>query len=325
MNAGSAHHSTPPMNRLVALVACIPFVMTPGFGSPELELELQQSTNLADWQTVPVSPEMITPTGRLNVRTENHESLFFRMQIAHGESVMVPVEGGSLPALSGLGELAVNAFLIGRYEVTWTEWQAVRDWAAQNGYDIEEAGAGCEGDHPVHSVSWYDAVKWCNAKSEKEKRSPVYRHGGEVYRSGHSVPDFDPSADGFRLPTEAEWEFAARGGNLSEGHTYSGSDLLDSVAWHWANAAGAPCDMWGGRGTWPVGQKQANELGLHDMSGNVWEWCWDEDNGRRRLRGGSWGHDGTAGCALSARHAYFPSNSFDDYGLRLARSPEPSP
>lgn len=299
---------------LLAGMACGAFIV---------DLELQKSRDLVNWETVPMTPELMTEEGRLRLSTESPEPLFFRLRIEAGEAPsdkMVLVEGGTLPPVSDLGALAVDSFLIGRWEVTWKEWVAVREWADGHGYDIGGAGQGCADDHPVHSVSWFDAVKWCNAKSEMEEHDPVYTVAGETYRSGRAVPVFNRSADGYRLPTEEEWEFAARGGRQSQGYVFSGSDVLAEVAWHWANAGGAECDYWGTRGTWPVGQKQANELGLYDMSGNVWEWCWDQDNDRRRLRGGSWGFDGTEGCAVSRRHSYHPDNFFNDYGIRLARN-----
>jgi hypothetical protein len=100
---------------------------------------------------------------------------------------MVTVEGGELPATSGLGAWSVPTFAIARCEVTWDAWRKVRSWAAANGYDIGTAGAGCASDHPVHSVSWHDALKWCNAKSEMEDLTPVYKVAGEIYRTGAST------------------------------------------------------------------------------------------------------------------------------------------
>jgi formylglycine-generating enzyme required for sulfatase activity len=112
---------------------------------------------------------------------------------------------------------------------------------------------------PVSGVNWYDAVKYCNWLSEKEGLTPCYNVKGKL-------TECDFSADGYRLPTEAEWEYAARGGHKSQGYEYAGSNSVDDVGWYEGNSGGQ---------THPVGQKQPNELGLYDMSGNMWEWCWD--------------------------------------------------
>ena len=172
-------------------------------------------------------------------------------------------------------------------------------------------------DCPVAQVSWYDAVRFCNALSERVGLRPAYRFGQGL------TPNVDWDADGFRLPTEAEWECAAKAGTQD---IYAGGNDFNSVAWTDANSGGS---------THPVARKRANSWGLHDMSGNVGEWCWDVygdyTSGRatdpvgagtgslRVSRGGSWG--AAADFARAAkRSAYDPALRSNVLGLRIVKT-----
>jgi formylglycine-generating enzyme required for sulfatase activity len=230
---------------------------------------------------------------------------------------MIPVGGGVMPPDSELAGLRVEEFEVGKFPVMQEEWEWVRIWALAKGYELE-TGYGTGSSHPITHVSWYDAVKWCNAKSEHEILEPVYYMEGKTFRNGEFGPDgsrlitWHKKANGYRLPTEAEWEWAARGGPLSHGHTFSGSDHPEEVGWYDKNSNGAAK---------PVGLKSANELGLHDMSGNVWEWCWDMDQSgsAHRIRGGSWNHHAKNGT-VRYRISRSPETRYGVIGFRLARN-----
>jgi len=162
---------------------------------------------------------------------------------------------------------------------------------------------------PVEGVSWWDAVRFCNALSGREGLTPAYR----LHADADAEPDgveWDASAGGYRLPTEAEWEHACRAGTT--GARYG---LLDEIAWHRGNSHERIHE---------VGGRQPNAWGLHDMLGNVWEWCWDlydaEVYGSYRvLRGGGW-FDEPWSCRASVRRRSHPTFRIDDVGFRVARS-----
>jgi formylglycine-generating enzyme len=158
---------------------------------------------------------------------------------------------------------------------------------------------------PVEGVSWWDAVQFCNALSQRDGLTPAYR-----LHVDSAAAEWDTSADGYRLPTEAEWEHACRAGTT--GPRYG---RLDEVAWHQGNSGGQ---------IHPVGGKQPNGWGLYDMLGNVWDWCWDVYDAEvygtyRVLRGGGWADEHWS-CRASVRRRSHPTFRIDDVGFRIARS-----
>jgi formylglycine-generating enzyme required for sulfatase activity len=234
---------------------------------------------------------------------------------------LVLVAGGTLPASSPLGAVSVDTFYIGKTEVTWGEWRTVRAWAVTNGYpDLANVGTGIGDNYPVTHVNWYDVVKWCNARSEKEGKTPVYKNGSVVYRTGNvSEPAIVASANGYRLPSEKEWEFAARGGTQTQGYIYSGSNDLNAIGWYNENSGSAVKE---------VGKKQANELGIYDMSGNLWEWTgsWYPgfEDGQRVIRGGCWNDPAHSVYLTAGFRGNWPFDSRNNNGLgfRVAASGE---
>jgi formylglycine-generating enzyme required for sulfatase activity len=239
--------------------------------------------------------------------------------------------GDSLDGLSDAVPISttVSAFYMDVNEVTASKWQVVQQWAKDNGYTDLRAGTGKGPNHPVFRVSWYDCVKWCNARSEFEGKTPVYfTDDGQttIYRTGNvNVTNAQVrwTGSGYRMPTEAEWEKAARGGMV--GKRFPWGDTITLRLANYYSSIGLSYDEGGGGGnlngsmgseiyTNPVGSFAPNGYGLNDVAGNAWEWCWDwygtwysggtdpkgPINGSNRIiRGGGW-----ANVALFPRCAH---------------------
>jgi sulfatase modifying factor 1 len=243
----------------------------------------------------------------------------------------------------------VSAFYMDVNLVNSNQWAGVYNYATNHGYTFADTGAGKAANHPVHTVDWFDCVKWCNARSVQAGLTPVYYTNADftqVFTNGEYGPTVyaNWSANGYRLPTEAEWEKAARGG-LSGQRFPWGDTISESVANYYGDTNysydlgpnGYNTNFFSGvyPNTSPVGSFAANGYGLYDMAGNAWEWCWDwygipygrptntnptgpATGSERVLRGGN--SDGYAYLAQCAYRTYgFPGTVGTLYGFRCVR------
>lgn len=261
-------------------------------------------------------------SGKLFPQSEKYEMVFVEGGSFSLGCTAIQSEGCDKTSLP-VSKVTLKSFYIGKYEVTQSLWITIM---GQNDAINEE------NDYPASFISWYQAIEFCNLLSERENLQQVYTID-KSKKDPNNTGDFDEvmwtvtadfTKNGYRLPTEAEWEFAARGGNKSEGFLYPGSDDPTEIG-NYETESGAL----------PIGKKKANELGLFDMGGNVREWCsdWDapysvsektnprgaEKGSAKITRGGSW-FDADFNLRVDNRYPLIPDRAFPFTGFRLARN-----
>jgi sulfatase modifying factor 1 len=258
--------------------------------------------------------------------------------------VLIPggTNAGTDPDFGAYSLTNASAFYMDQCEVTKALWGEVRNdpQTVARGYSDLAVGGGKAANHPVNTVDWYDVIKWCNARSEKASREPVYYTDGgftQVYKTGQVVePYVKASANGYRLPTDVQWEYAARGGVASRRFPWGDTDTIQHARANYWSSSSYSYDTSPTRGhhpdypdyphTSPVGTFESgkNGYGLYDMAGNVWEWCYNwypgSEGSIRVARGGSWA-PGVIYCRVGYPGTYEPDRADPDVGIRAVLPP----
>lgn len=341
--AGLAAHAAAPV---ISGIAMAPRLTIQSDTNVLNQIQFATNLSLGGWTTLTNFSVTQSPYWFADLTAPSAPARFYRVQEVSAPGGMAIVPAGAFIMGDTFGEggtnelpvhpVSVSGFYMDTNLVTYALWQQVYQWATTNGYGFDDAGSTYLGynysigtNYPVQIVNWFDVVKWCNARSEMQGLTPCYCTSNTlttVYRTGDlnvSNSWVNWNADGYRLPTEAEWEKAARGGALCQRFPWSDTNI---ITWSRANYYGDPVDFSYDKSatnsyapafntgsqpyTSPAGSFAPNGYGLYDLAGNVWEWCWDwydagwyanpgasqadprgpdaGASGSRLLRGGSW-------------------------------------
>ena len=269
---------------------------------------------------------MFHSEGNQMIWTTQNTQDYKYFRVVASSNTMIHIDGGTFN--NGSSDVTVSSFYIDKYEITQSGFQSVMGKNPSNFPEVVNA--------PVEFVSWFDAIVYCNLRSMNEGFTPCYSYStygtdpstwpaGWNSDANHTSVNCNWTANGYRLPTEMEWLFAARGGNYTHNYTYSGSNDMSTVGWWSANSGGT---------TREVGTRQPNELGIYDLSGNVWEWNWDwcgtylsgsvtdyrgaASGTCRVMCGGGW-RDGASYCAVAYVSGNDPYFQFYYGGFRVVR------
>lgn len=369
---GNSGHSATPVITDLTHDGTLSWTCTTGsVAESVVEYKIEATTNLSSLQWTNLL-SIFAPTGTtISTQVPMEDSLsFFRITavvIWSGTNVPGPgmafipmgsfIMGNTIAGEGNEDEIPAHPLSLSGYymdiaEISWAHWLEVYNWATNTGgYKFANIGDGKATNHPVQSVSWFDSVKWCNARSEKEGRTPAYYTSStktEVYRANDlplTEDCVDWTCNGYRLPTEAEWEKAARGG-LAGNRFPWGTTISNSLANYSSDTNAYAYDIGPITGphpifgvgdippyTSPTGSFTTNGYGLFDMAGNVWEWCWDwnevgyytncpsaDPHGPvsgtvRMARGGSF-EDNADSCRTSKRGSPDPGSTSWNTGFR---------